>query len=282
MAADPDVTMLWESVDPLDALRRRFGFRDGAAVRTWVGEALRSWWAIDIDHCDRLVISGWNAMAWVTDGERRLIAKWSAVPPKFQRLRDAAAITTFVHERGVPVAAPIPATDGRLLVELKNDARGRARALLPLPGSRFLLGVLPVVDGELLDVTDAVQLREAGHMLATLHESLAAYPHRLQRKKQGEDQQLVHNDFRSSNILHDGRRISAVLDFEEITYDTRVADVAKSTVYLGTRYRDWGPMTRDEREAFVASYTACAPLAAAERRELDRRIAAGLDERGWS
>ena len=66
--------------------------------------------------------------------------------------------------------------------------------------------------------------------------------------------QLVHNDFRSANILHDGTRISAVLDFEEITYDTRVADIAKSAVLLATRYRDWGPTSECIRIAYVNAY----------------------------
>jgi homoserine kinase type II len=53
--------------------------------------------------------------------------------------------------------------------------------------------------------------------------------------------QLVHNDFRAVNALHDGNRITAVSDFEEIKPDTRVADLAKAAVLPAARYRVWGP-----------------------------------------
>lgn len=274
--------MLWESVDPGRSLTKRFGFVDADAASTWVREVLSSQWAIDIDRCDRLVISGWNAMAWVVRGEQRFVAKWSAVPTNFGQLRDAAAITTFVHQRGVPAAAPIPSSDGRLLVEQRNLSNRRLRSLLPVPGGRFLVGVLPVVDGELLDVDDPAQVVEAAHTLASLHELLATYPHRLQGGSPSEGQQIVHNDFRSSNLLQDEGRITAVLDFEEITYESRMADLAKATVFLGTRYRNWGPMRAEAREAFVAAYVDCIPLTAADQREVARRVAAGLHEQGWS
>jgi homoserine kinase type II len=73
-------------------------------------------------------------------------------------------------------------------------------------------------------------------MPATLHEALAAYPHRIDGGRPTGQQQLVHNDFRSANILHGGTSITAVLDFEDVTYRTRVVDLAKATVLLGTRY----------------------------------------------
>lgn len=172
-------------------------------------------------------------MAWLTVGDRRLIAKWSAFPSLFSRLGEAARVTTWLASSGIPVAAPMPDLNGRLLVELGNPARGRARAALPLPGSRFLLGVVPVVGGDLLDVSDPAQVRDAGLMLATVHDALAAYPHQTPRGGvRPEPKQLVHNDFRSANILHEGTKITAVLDLEELTYDTRVADLAKSAVLL--------------------------------------------------
>lgn len=94
----------------------------------------------------------------------------------------------------------------------------------------------------------------------------------------------MHNDFRSANILHDGTRISAVLDFEEITYGTRVADIARSAVLLATRHRDWGPTSEAVRTAYVRAYDSHAhdPLTPSERRELDARMAAHLQYFGWS
>lgn len=92
------------------------------------------------------------------------------------------------------------------------------------------------------------------------------------------------NDFRSANILHDGTGISAVLDFEAITYDARVADVAKSAVLLATHYRGWGPTDESIRTAYVSAYDEHAHdrLTTSERHEFDARVAALLDTFGWA
>ena len=155
--------MLWESADPTDALTKRFGFADAASAVDSMGEALWETWAIAVDDCDRLVISAGNLMAWITTDDRRFIAKWSVFPNLFRRLADTAVLTAWLNASGVPVAAPVPASDGRLRVELNNVS----------------LGVFPVVDGDLLDVGEPAQVFEAGRMLATLHDALAAYPHRI-------------------------------------------------------------------------------------------------------
>ena len=118
-------------------------------------------------------------------------------------------------------------------------------------------------------------------MLATLHQALAAYPHRIDGGGSTGRGQLVHNDFRSANILQDGTSIAAVLDFEEVTYRTRVADLAKAPVLLGTRYRDWGPTPELVREAFVAAYGDRARLTGAEQNELQHGISAVLGHFGW-
>lgn len=189
----------------------------------------------------------------------------------------------WLDAEGLPVAAPIPASDGTLLMELSNDARGRLRSRLPLPSSRLLVGVLPVVTGELLSVEDPRQVEQAGQMLATLHETLAAYPGRPGGRGRRDGAQLVHNDFRSANLLHDGEGICAVLDFEEMKHDTRAADVGKSAVLLGTKYRDWGPTSEDVRDAYVDAYNdhAHAPLTATERREVHDTVAEHLNAFGW-
>jgi homoserine kinase type II len=231
-----------------------------------MGDALWDTWVIAVDDCDRLVISAGNLLAWITTGDRRLIAKWSVSPWLFHRLADTAALTMWLQASGIPVAAPIPARDGRLRVELNNVS----------------LGVYPVIDGDLLDVGDPVQVTEAGQMLATLHKALACYPHRIDGGRSTRREQLVHNDFRSANILHDGRGITAVLDFEEVTYRTRVADLAKATVLLGTRYHNWHPTSQLVRETFVAAYRDEAPLTSAEQSELQGGITAVLAHLGWA
>jgi homoserine kinase type II len=275
--------MLWESDDPFQQLDRRFGFRGGAAAAAWVTDTLASSWDLEVSACERVVISSWNAMAWVVAGSRRLIAKWSAVPPRFSRLENSARLVDWLDRHGIPVAAPMPATDGRLLVEVANRAKGRVRSRLPLPGSRFLLGVLPVIEGDLLDVDDSTHVADAGRMLATLHEALAAYPDRDAWGRPAHQEQLVHNDFRAANILHDGTRVTAVLDFEEVTYAPRVADLAKAAVLLATRYRNWQPANPDVREAFVAAYNEHAEtgLTTTERETFEALVAENLRQKWW-
>jgi homoserine kinase type II len=258
--------MLWESADPADALTKRFGFDDAVSAAGWMGDTLWDIWAIAVDNCDRLVISDGNMLAWITSDHGRLIAKWSVVPSLFRRLADTSTLTMWLQARGMPVAAPVPARDGRLRVEL-NDVS---------------LGVSPYIDGDLLHVGDPAQVTEAGRMLATLHEALAGYPHRIDGGRSTHQRQLVHNDYRSANILQDGTSITAVLDFETVTYRSRVADLAKATVLLGTRYHDWGPMSQLVREAFVAGYHDQAPLTRAEQNELPSGITAILNKFGWT
>ena len=266
VTAVPQLSMLWESVDPEEALRQRFGFADAVSAVGWMGDALWGTWAIPVDDCDRLVISGGKLLAWITADDRRLIAKWSVDSKSFQRLADATTLIMWLHDRGIPVAAPIPARDGSLRTELDNVS----------------LGVIPVIDGDLLDVGDPAQVAEAGRMLATLHDAMAAYPHRIGGGPSARYEQLVHNDFRAANVLHDGTSITAVLDFEEVTYRSRVSDLAKATVLLGTRFHDWGPTSQPVREAFIGAYCGHAPLTDAEQDQLQSGIEAVMRHFGWA
>lgn len=258
--------MLWESADPEEALSQRFGFADAASAAGWAGDALGDIWGITVNECDRLVISAGNLLAWITTDDRRLVAKWSVVPALFRRLADTTALTMWLHHRGIPVAAPVAARDGRLRVELNNVS----------------LGVFPVIKGDLLDVGDLAQVTEAGRMLATLHDVMAAYPHHIDGGPSARHEQLVHNDFRSANVLHDGTSIAAVLDFEDVAYRCRVSDLAKATALLGTRYHDWGPTSRLARETFVAAYCDHTPLTNNEQVRLRSDIDAVMKRFGWT
>jgi homoserine kinase type II len=283
-AQSSTVTMLWESTDPHEALTKRFGFRDAPEAAEWIAEVLAQHWDLDLTSCGRLVISDHNILAWIEADRRRLIMKWSALPRRFAHVRQAAGLVAWLDTTEIPVVAPIPAVDGELLVELGNPSEGRARTRLPLPGSRFLIGLLPVASGELLSVQDPTQVEAAGQMLATLHETLAGYPDRPRGRARRRGAQLVHNDFRSANLLHDGDGICAVLDFEEIEQDTRTADLGKAAVLLATQHRDWGPTSALVRAAFVDAYDPHAqePLTAAERRALDDAVAKHLHAFGWA
>ncbi len=266
VTAAPLISMLWESADPEETLSQRFGFADAVSAAGWLGDTLWDTWAITVDDCDRLVISAGNMLAWITTDTGRLVAKWSVVSKLFQRLADTTALTMWLHHNNIPVAAPLPARDGRLRVELDNVS----------------LGVFPVIEGDLLDVSDPAQVTEAGRMLATLHDAMAAYPHHIGGGPPARDEQLVHNDFRSANLLHDGTSITAVLDFEDVTYRSRVSDLAQATVLLGTRFHNWGPTTQLVQEAFVEAYCDQAPLTNAEQNHLQIGIDAVMKRFGWA
>lgn len=257
-ASAPLLSMLWESTDPATALVQRFRFASPTAVADWLSAVLDRQWGLALSSCERLVISSGNAMAWITVGERQMIAKWSMHTPVFPRLAAVAQLTRWLDERGVPVSAPQPARDGRLQLELDG----------------FSLALQNVVPGELLDVADAAQVRAAGTMLARLHTELAAYPDVVPTAEPPRPgTQLVGYDFRSANILWADGRISAVLDLEEARYERRVDDVAKAAVYLGTRYHNWQPTPPDARDTFVAAYQAAHPLPSAELDEVPGIVA---------
>jgi homoserine kinase type II len=149
-------------------------------------------------------------------------------------------------------------------------------------GKAFSLGLYPFVKGELLDVAYAGQVEAAGRTLAKLHEALAAYPRPFGGGRARPSQQLVHGDFRAANILHDGARITAVLDFDEVAHRTRVADLAQAAVLLSTRYHDWGPTSPATRDTFVAAYNDLVPLTSTERDELHRGVSTVLNHFGWT
>jgi homoserine kinase type II len=270
--------MLWESVDAAEALAARFGFSSPETAATWIKGALGREWGIAVSSCARLVISDQNLLAWVRVSDQDLILKCSVFTLAFERLAQTARLTSWLHAQGLPVAPPVPAKDGRLQLEAEG----------------FSLGLQPVMAGELLDSSDPVQVEQAGRLLAAFHEALGAYPDRVDDfpwrdpasrgpgstgRRQGT--QLVHNDFRSANILHHGTRINAVLDLEEVAYATRMQDLAKAAVFLGTRYRQWSPTPPEVRAHFVAAYEQEFPLSTADRQELDGSVGAHLSQMGW-
>src|SRR5690348_12993051 len=136
--------MLWESVDPAAALTTRFGFTDAGHATTWLTNTLSETWALRVDRCDRFVMSATNLLAWLTADGKRMVAKCSIKAERFSRLADVAALATWLHAKGLPIAPPIAASDGRLRVELNGMS----------------LGLCPVINGELLDVDDAKQVEQ--------------------------------------------------------------------------------------------------------------------------
>lgn len=309
----PVLEMLWEPHDPHRTLDGRFGFGDGGSAGRWVAATLDEHWGVRIGSCERIVMSSANAMAWVATPSGRLLAKWSIAAPRFPRLLETARLTHWLHGRGLPVSAPVPALDGRLQVELDGVSMGLQR----------------VIDGDLLDTADANQVRAAGATLARLQDALAAYPEAdrftgpagppeplpdritgwldsraghlpaaardaLRGMLAGAPAeplpaQLVHRDFRAANLLFAGTEVAAVLDFEEAQLDHRVVELAHSAVLLGTRYHDWGPVPAGVRAEFLAGYESVRPLTPVEAAWWDAvllwralsMVPAGDDPTGW-
>ena len=309
----PVLEMLWEAQDPRHAVDGRFGFSDGQAAGRWVADTLDEQWGVRIDSCERIVMSGGNALAWVGTPSGRLLAKWSVVPERFPRLAETARLTSWLHGRGLPVSAPVPARDGRLQVEV----------------DRVSIGVQREIVGDLLDTADLDQVRAAGAVLARLQDALAAYPdadqipalavpskplttrvtdwldsradhlpvaardtlRRLVASAPPDrlPRQLVHFDFRSANILCDRGEIAAIIDFEEARHEHRLVELARAAVLLGTRYHNWGPVPAEVRAEFLTGYESERPLTPAEAGWLDilllwhglAMVPPGDDPTGW-
>ncbi|WP_250006734.1 phosphotransferase [Actinoplanes sp. M2I2] len=309
----PVLEMLWEADDPRRTLGERFGFSDGPAAGRWVADTLDKRWGVRVDSCERIVMSGGNALAWVGTPSGRLLAKWSVVPGRFPRLAETARLTSWLHGRGLPVSAPVPACDGRLQVEVDQVSIGVQREIV----------------GDLLDTADPAQVRAAGALLARLQDAMAAYPdadrmpgpavpfepltvritdwldsgaghlpvaardtlRRLVADAPPDRlaRQLVHLDIRSANILCHHGQIAAVLDFEEVRQEHRLVELARAAVLLGTRYHNWKPATPDVRAEFLAGYASERPLTPAEAGWLDivllwqglAMVPAGDDPAGW-
>jgi homoserine kinase type II len=303
----PRVEMLWESQDPLIALKK-FGFQTPDLASKWVLDVVTELWDVTAVSCERIVLSALNALAWLRTDHGDKIAKWSIYRPGFEFLSEVAKLTSWLDAQGVPVSAPIAARAGSL----------RAHA------DGVLIELQSVCPGELLDVVDPSQVLAAGATLAQLHEALARYPDAgpmmaadddpawprrnansdLQaslagridawlaahgekvptdlalslRGKMGgaplidRPLQLVHYDYRSANVICEGGRVRAVLDFEQVGMDHALVDVAWAAVMLGTRFRNWQPTPQKVISTFLKGYCSSRQLSDAEAGWLPRLL----------
>jgi homoserine kinase type II len=297
------LSMLWETHDPGLALADRFGFRDRAHVRAWLADTLAEVWGLDIGECDRLVISDHNAIAWATSaGHGPLVIKWSMEAGLFDRLHATTTVLSRLAEAGAPVASPVPSREGavrvvvagprcRLSLAVLPEVSGQwldtsdlaaveaaGRALADLHGRLGELSEVPpslrqrrgrrdrtVSSAEGADLKDriAAWLGRGGDRLAP--EAAATLRSLVEAAPAFEDApQLIHRDFRSANILVDGSAIAAILDFDEMTLDHRILDLARSSVYLGTRFRNWAPTERSAQIALMDGYESVRALSDAE------------------
>jgi Ser/Thr protein kinase RdoA (MazF antagonist) len=312
------LSMLWESTDPRGALRERFGFDGFDDAAGWLAERLARDWAIDVDACDRILISAANGIAWLRTDRGTVVAKWSRAQDQFVRLAAVADLLRALHGQGIPVAPPLASVDGRLRVIVESGA------------SPLSMTVQPHVDGGLLDVTDDTAVRRAGACLAHLHRALAGHrdsrltdvePGRsvdLRRRLEAwlefgdagtapaasarlreqiaslppidSEPQLIHFDYRASNIITAGSEVAAVLDFDRVSWDYCVLDLANTFVRLGTYFTDWRPTPTSVRAAFLDGYRSVRPLTRLEHQWLDAlvlwfgitAIPAGDDPAGWA
>jgi homoserine kinase type II len=297
MITDVPPEMLWERTDATVELPRRFGFGSADEAATWVTGLLAEDYALRVTSLERLVISAYNLMVWVTTREAgRLMIKVCRLTAAHDALSARGALVGWLADCGLPVAAPMSSLSGDH--QLLRDGRS--------------LGVQPVLPGELLDADDLGQVRAAGAMLASLHLHLADWPEagllehvrpvaggggsgghpaappelrsRLEERMRDLPElphQPVHADYRGANVLTCGRAITGVVDFEEARLDAAAVDVAHAVCLLGTWYHDWRPMSERAQAEFLDSYTGRRPLTEAEQTCLPPLIAHGMLGLGW-
>lgn len=309
--------MLWESAEPRNALRERFGLDSFDDAVTWLTKCLADAWALDVHACDRILISDQNAIAWIRTNQGPLVAKWSRAQDRFARLTAIADLLGELHKQGVRVAPPLPSLNGQ------------HRVIVYSGKSPLSMTVQPQIDGDLLDTTDESAVRHAGASLAALHNKLAIHrdsqpfdrdrqPLDLRQRietwlEHGDagtaptasarlrnqiaplphidiEPQLIHNDYRSSNILASGSEVVAIIDFDEIAWDYCITDLANTFVLLTTRFTNWQPTPPSIRNTFLTGYESVRSLTPLEHQWLQalvlwRSITAiptGPDPAGWA
>jgi homoserine kinase type II len=290
----PTLEMLWESDDPAGVLLARFGLTDGRAAREWVATALSRHWGIEVSDCQRIVMSDHNALAWLATPSDRLIAKWSVAPQRFARLSELADLTVWLAERGAPVSTPILTADGsshaesgQALLVLQRLIEGDPLEATNLDQVRAAGAVLARLHGELARYPHAGRLRQSSptpstSLPARVTSWLDGQPHHVPSRlltsmrrlmdtapTEPMPTQLVHGDFRAANILCSGTRVLAIIDFEEARFDHPIAELARSAVMLGTKFRNWGPVSTSVRAEFLAGYESERRLNAIEARWWD-------------
>jgi len=259
-----------------------------------------------------------NAIAWVGTGQGTLIAKWSRARHQFPRLAATADLIHRLHQQGIPVPSTVSSIDGEHRVIIDSGSQALSTT------------VQQWVDGDHLDTSASTTVLEAGACLAQLHHAMSNHAdgrlmpkqgdldldlrQRIERWLDSEDPgatpqasarlraqiaalppldaqpQLVHNDYRGSNILIARSRVVAVLDFDEAGLNYCMYDLANAAVLLNTRFTNWQPTSRAAREALVAGYRSVQPLTESQQLWLEalvlwRGITAvppGDDPAGWA
>lgn len=308
--------MLWETSDPNAALQERFGLADLEGATAWVSATLRERWHLHVTGVERVLISAANALVWARTEHATFVVKMCADTASFARL---ANIATLVGDLAadLPVAAPIPGTDGR--------RRQLAHTSRPLS-----VAVHPLIDGDILDVSDLASVRAAGEMVGRLHLALATIdptPFANGPRESNGDlagsigtglgrlpierapraharlrellstlpaldtaPQLAHGDIRGANILTRDGQVAALLDFDEVSIRHRTVEIALGAVLLGTQFRTWAPAPAGAQRTFLEGYDDVVALTDTERAWTEAlrlwfgitQIPPGPDPHGWA
>jgi homoserine kinase type II len=245
-----------------------------------------------------------------------LVTKWSRDQDQFVKFAATADLLQALHEQGVPVAPPLasvdgqrrviigslsmtvlPRIDGELLDTTADTAVRRAGACLARLHDALAtqrdsrLTELGRHTGGSLDLRRRIetwlQHEDTGMAPAAsarLRDQLASLP------QIDSEPQLIHNDYRASNVLTSGSEIIAVLDFDDVALDYCVSDLANAFVLLGTLFTNWQPTPARVRDALLDGYQSVRSLTRPEHRWLHalvlwrgiKAIPPGDDPAGWA
>lgn len=312
----PGLSMLWESTEPQSALKNRFGLGSFDEAAGWLTKVLAEAWAIEVKACERIIISDHNAIAWISTDRGALVAKWSRDEDQFAKFAGTADLLDALHKEGLPVAPPLAATDGRHRVVIDSSSvtvqphiDGNLLDITADTAVRRAGASLARLHRALATQKDSRLTRLGRHTGGTLdlrrrietwlqHEDTGRAPEASTRLRDqiaslppiDSQPQLIHNDYRASNVVTCGTEVIAVLDFDEVALDYCVTDLANAFVLLGTRFTNWQPTPPSVREAFLHGYESVRPLTRLERQWLHalalwRGITAippGDDPAGWA
>jgi len=239
-----------------------------------------------------------------TPSGRYLIKRRDPLFSDFARIQAEHAAQSALQSAGLPVPAPVAATDGT--------------TILVIGGA--LYEVLPMVDAGTWPGTPAAA-REAGRILARMHLVLATLPLPPGEPPPGAGQALraldhlgralpssrpavdrlrhdletasevaarprpiqpIHGDFHPGNTLWRGDTLAAVLDFEHMRSGPALADAAIASLHFsldraGSDPGAWPDAPNlDRLTQFWAGYRLLRPLARAEAAEIPHLMVAGL------
>lgn len=247
---------------------------------------LREHWGLKADTVERLKSERDDTFHLVTpEGEFTLKVSHPGDDPHVIGMQSAAML--HAAAAGAPVPHVQPTVDG---------------GTHPLHGDR-VVWVLTWLDGDPLLGTDQwPEVDALGRALGQLNHALANFEHPAAHRTfawdlaaaaeleellplvprdavreailgvpdlSGLPQQVIHGDFHPGNILVRDGEVAGVLDFGDVLYTARVADLAIALAYLSPEHH----------EAFTAGFESVVPLTGAERAALGPCIRARQAQR---